>query len=90
MFAAFSCTCLADVSTDPAQLYCCLTTHAHYLCGGKTNGGTFHIQLNAPCHHLHLVALKATRGTMITDRCTLQTGFDTTFVLMITGHSFLV
>ena len=62
------------ISADPADFFGILTVHAHHLCGSITDGGAFHVKLNAAAHHFHILFLQACRSTMITDGGTAQTG----------------
>jgi hypothetical protein len=90
MLGALIATCLANVCADPANLFCRLSAHTHHLCSRVADGGTFHVQLNAPSHHLNMLFLQARGRTMITDSSTPKACFNTVLVLMIIScHSFL-
>lgn len=79
----FIATGLAKVCTEAADLLGCLSTHAHYLSGCITDSRTFHVQLNTPCHHLHVILMQAGRSTMVANSGTTQTSFNITLILMI-------
>jgi hypothetical protein len=76
----------ADVGTDAAKFFGFIAAEAHKLCRCITDGGTFHIQLNATGHHFYFFFLRAGRSAMVTDSRTIQTGFNAGFIGVISGH----
>lgn len=76
----------ADLCTKGADLLSMLTSETHKLRSSVTDGGTFHVVLNAFCHHLNVFFLRAGRGTMVTNRRASKAGFNTFFVIVITFH----
>ena len=47
----FCCTGFTQFSPNAADFLSIATAETHQLCGCMTKGCTFHIQLNAFCHH---------------------------------------
>jgi hypothetical protein len=79
-------TRLANVSAKATHLHGSFTAHAHELRSRIANGGALHVQLDAACHHFHILFLHARRSAMITDSGTAKTGFDAVFVFVIAFH----
>jgi hypothetical protein len=88
VFATLFAAGFTNFGTDTADLGGFAAAKAHQLCSGITDSGTFHIQLNATCHHFYVFFLRTGRGAMITNGGTTQTGIDAGLVLVIiSGHN---
>src|SRR5215204_6146344 len=86
VFAAFGGTVVTKLRTDHTNFPCLAAAKTHELCGGITDGCTFHIQLNAACHHFYIFFLCAGGRAMITDCCAAQTCFYTGLIMVIAFH----
>jgi hypothetical protein len=86
MLTAFGSAGFTDVGANAAEFFCFFTSYAHELGCGVANGSTFHVKLNASCHHFDVLFLCTGTGTMVTDSGTAKAGVNALFVLMITVH----
>jgi hypothetical protein len=89
MVATFIAACFANVGAHFANLFCFVAAQAHHLCGGITNSGALHVELNTFRHHFYIFFLCARRSTMIAYGGTTQTCVDAGFVSVIIFHTFL-
>jgi hypothetical protein len=59
VFATFGRTIIAELCTNKTDLFCLAAAQTHQLRCCITNGGAFHIKLNAFSHHLYIFFLCA-------------------------------
>ena len=70
----FLSTCIADISTQIAELFCKLAVHRHQCCRCPTYSSTFSVDLSTACHHLHILFFEIRCGTEFTCFCAAHTG----------------
>jgi hypothetical protein len=70
----FLSTCIADISTQIAELFCKLAVHRHQCCRCPTNSSTFSVKLSTACHHLDILLFEVRCGTEFTGFSTSHTG----------------
>jgi hypothetical protein len=87
MLCTFYRAVIADLCADQRHCLRLGAADAEHLGSSVTDGGTLHIELDAPCHHLHMLFSEAGACTMITDGGTAQACFYAGFISMITGHN---
>jgi hypothetical protein len=56
-------TCVADISTQIAELFCKLAVHRHQRCRCPTNCSTLSVHLCTACHHFHILFFEVRCGT---------------------------
>jgi hypothetical protein len=79
----------ADVCTNAAYLHCLFASQAHELRRCITDGGTFHVQLNAAGHHFYIFFLRTGGSTMVADSGAPEAHFNTRLILVIIScHKF--
>jgi hypothetical protein len=73
----FLSTCIADISTQIAELFCKLAVHRHQCCRCPTNCSTFPVDLSTACHHFYILLFEVRGGTEFTCFCAAHTGIYT-------------
>ena len=70
MLATLGAAGFTQFGTDAADVFCFLTAEAHKLRRSIAECSAFHIQLNAPGHHLHMFFLQTGTGAVVARRGT--------------------
>lgn len=89
VFPAFVRTSLTGLGAERALPLRIGASHAHQLGGSVAQGGTLHIELNAPGHHADIFFPGTGTGAMVTDSGALKTGVNAGFPFMISHNKMI-
>ncbi len=89
MFFTLICAGCANFCTDTAKFFGAAAAEAHELGGAVANGGAFHIELDALCHHFYVFLLQAGGCAMVTDGGTTQACVYA-LLKFVVAHSFCI
>ena len=83
VLGAFITAGLANVRADSAEGLRVLTAACHRTGRKLADGGAVHVESDAARHHLDVGFLQTGRRAMMASHCTIKTGLDAGFVLLM-------